>query len=166
MLVKTGVHHYSSNNIVLGMVCGKYYRVCTLAIIDRDDSFFKIYIYWLCYYSCPIYPPHSTPSCPPLPSHITHLWFMPMGHTYKFFGSYISYTILTLPLSIFYLPFMLLIEKIVWEKRFVALQKACIWWSKFRSVRMPSMMFNGDTLLPLWSQWRRRVLEHQGTCGY
>ena len=30
-----------------------------------------------------------------------------MGHTYKFFGFYISYTILTLPLSIFYLPFML-----------------------------------------------------------
>ena len=34
---------------------------------------------------------------------------MSMGHTYKFFGVYtISYTILTLPLSIFYLPFMLL----------------------------------------------------------
>ena len=32
-----------------------------------------------------------------------------MGHTYKFFGFYISYTILTFPLSIFYLPFMLLI---------------------------------------------------------
>ena len=34
---------------------------------------------------------------------------MSMGHTYKIFGFYISYTILTLPLSIFYLPFMLLI---------------------------------------------------------
>ena len=34
---------------------------------------------------------------------------MSMGCTYKFFGFYISYTILTLPLSIFYLPFMLLI---------------------------------------------------------
>ena len=34
---------------------------------------------------------------------------MSLGHTYKFFGFYISYTILTLPLSIFYLPFMLLI---------------------------------------------------------
>ena len=39
--------------------------------------------------------------CPPL--------FMSMGHTYKFFGFYISYAILNLPLSIFYLPFMLLI---------------------------------------------------------
>ena len=35
--------------------------------------------------------------------------FMSMGRTYKFFGFYISYTILTLPLSIFYLSFMLLI---------------------------------------------------------
>ena len=32
---------------------------------------------------------------------------MSMGHTYKFFGLYISYTILNLPLSVFYLPFML-----------------------------------------------------------
>ena len=31
-----------------------------------------------------------------------------MGHTYKFFGFYISYTILTLPLSIFHLSSMLL----------------------------------------------------------
>ena len=30
--------------------------------------FFKIYL--LCYYSCPISPPHSTPSCPSPPSHI------------------------------------------------------------------------------------------------
>uniref|UniRef100_A0A8D0NPW4 Large ribosomal subunit protein eL30 n=1 Tax=Sus scrofa TaxID=9823 RepID=A0A8D0NPW4_PIG len=34
MLAKTGVHHYSGNNIELGTACGKYYRVCTLAIID------------------------------------------------------------------------------------------------------------------------------------
>ena len=34
---------------------------------------------------------------------------MSMGRTYKFFGFYISYTILTFPLSIFYLPFMLLV---------------------------------------------------------
>ncbi|XP_023075293.1 60S ribosomal protein L30-like isoform X2 [Piliocolobus tephrosceles] len=38
MLAKTGVHHYSGNNIELGTACGKYYRVCTLAIIDPDDS--------------------------------------------------------------------------------------------------------------------------------
>ena len=37
-------------------------------------SFFKKYIYWLCYYSCPIsHPPYSTPSCPPPPSHIPPL---------------------------------------------------------------------------------------------
>ena len=34
---------------------------------------------------------------------------MSMGHTYKFFGFYISYTIFTLPLSIFHLSSMLLI---------------------------------------------------------
>ncbi|KAF3822534.1 hypothetical protein GH733_007908 [Mirounga leonina] len=27
MLSKTGVHHYSGNNIELGTACGKYYRV-------------------------------------------------------------------------------------------------------------------------------------------
>ena len=35
--------------------------------------FFKKYIYWLCYYSCPISPLHSTPSCPIPPSHIPAL---------------------------------------------------------------------------------------------
>uniref|UniRef100_A0A8C0BJH0 Large ribosomal subunit protein eL30 n=1 Tax=Buteo japonicus TaxID=224669 RepID=A0A8C0BJH0_9AVES len=38
MLAKTGVHHYSGNNIELGTACGKYYRVCTLAIIDPGMS--------------------------------------------------------------------------------------------------------------------------------
>uniref|UniRef100_A0A5F9DSQ7 Large ribosomal subunit protein eL30 n=1 Tax=Oryctolagus cuniculus TaxID=9986 RepID=A0A5F9DSQ7_RABIT len=38
MLAKTGVHHYSGNNIELGTACGKYYRVCTLSIIDPGDS--------------------------------------------------------------------------------------------------------------------------------
>ncbi|RLW13487.1 hypothetical protein DV515_00000427 [Chloebia gouldiae] len=38
MLAKTGVHHYSGNNIELGTACGKYYRVCTLAIIDPGNS--------------------------------------------------------------------------------------------------------------------------------
>ena len=52
----------------------------------------------------PLHPAYPLPSTfPPPPK------FMSMGHTYKFFGFYISYTILTLPLSIFYLPFMLLI---------------------------------------------------------
>ncbi|XP_043828286.1 60S ribosomal protein L30-like [Dromiciops gliroides] len=38
MLAKIGIHHYSGNNIELGTACGKYYRVCTLAIIDPGDS--------------------------------------------------------------------------------------------------------------------------------
>uniref|UniRef100_A0A8C9UJA0 Large ribosomal subunit protein eL30 n=1 Tax=Spermophilus dauricus TaxID=99837 RepID=A0A8C9UJA0_SPEDA len=38
MLAKTGVHHYSGNNIELGTACGKCYRVCTLSIIDPGDS--------------------------------------------------------------------------------------------------------------------------------
>merc|ERR1712243_394384 len=38
MLAKTGVHHYSGNNIELGTACGKYFRVCGLAITDPGDS--------------------------------------------------------------------------------------------------------------------------------
>ncbi|KAJ2946428.1 hypothetical protein O0L34_g12469 [Tuta absoluta] len=38
LLAKTGVHHYSGNNIELGTACGKYYRCCTLAITDPGDS--------------------------------------------------------------------------------------------------------------------------------
>mmetsp|Transcript_36125 Transcript_36125/g.80398 ORF Transcript_36125/g.80398 Transcript_36125/m.80398 type:complete len:115 (+) Transcript_36125:86-430(+) len=38
MLAKTGVHHYSGNNVDLGTACGKYYRVCVLAITDPGDS--------------------------------------------------------------------------------------------------------------------------------
>ncbi|XP_030187390.1 60S ribosomal protein L30-like [Lynx canadensis] len=38
MLAKTGVHDYSGNTIELGTACGKYYRVCTLTIIDPGDS--------------------------------------------------------------------------------------------------------------------------------
>ncbi|KAM8896138.1 large ribosomal subunit protein eL30-like [Lycaon pictus] len=38
MLAKTGVHHYTGNNIGLHIACVKYYRVCTLAIIDPRDS--------------------------------------------------------------------------------------------------------------------------------
>ena len=46
----------------------------------------------------PLHPAHSLP-----PTFPPCLYFMSMGHTYKFFGFYISYTIVTLPLSIFYL---------------------------------------------------------------
>ena len=52
------------------------------------------------------------PFPPPTPLHPAHPLpptFPPIVHIHKFFGFYISYTILTLPLSIFYLPFMLLI---------------------------------------------------------
>merc|ERR1712183_1228722 len=38
MLSKTGVHHYDGHNIELGTACGKYFRVCTLAITDAGDS--------------------------------------------------------------------------------------------------------------------------------
>uniref|UniRef100_A0A2K6ML78 Large ribosomal subunit protein eL30 n=1 Tax=Rhinopithecus bieti TaxID=61621 RepID=A0A2K6ML78_RHIBE len=38
MLANTGVHHYSGNNTELGTASGKYYRVCTLAIIDPGNS--------------------------------------------------------------------------------------------------------------------------------
>ncbi|KAL2630286.1 hypothetical protein R1flu_014972 [Riccia fluitans] len=38
MLSKTGVHHYSGNNVDLGTACKKYYRVCTLSITDPGDS--------------------------------------------------------------------------------------------------------------------------------
>ncbi|KAG3274596.1 60S ribosomal protein L30-like [Ictidomys tridecemlineatus] len=38
MLAKTGVHHYNVNNIELSTAGGKYYRVCTLSIIDPGDS--------------------------------------------------------------------------------------------------------------------------------
>ncbi|XP_038193476.1 60S ribosomal protein L30-like [Arvicola amphibius] len=38
MLAKTGVHHYSGNNIELGTACGKYYRICTPAIFDPSGS--------------------------------------------------------------------------------------------------------------------------------
>ena len=51
----------------------------------------------------PFPPLHSTLSCTLPPSHIPPLQFMSMGHTYKFFGFYISCTILTLPL-VYFLP--------------------------------------------------------------
>ncbi|XP_077293436.1 ribosomal protein L30 [Arctopsyche grandis] len=38
MLARTGVHHYTGNNIELGTACGKYYRVCTMSITDPGDS--------------------------------------------------------------------------------------------------------------------------------
>uniref|UniRef100_A0A674BY00 Large ribosomal subunit protein eL30 n=1 Tax=Salmo trutta TaxID=8032 RepID=A0A674BY00_SALTR len=44
MLAKTGVHHYSGNNIELGTACGKYFRVCTLAIIDPGECPIRLHV--------------------------------------------------------------------------------------------------------------------------
>lgn len=38
MLSRTGVHHYTGNNIDLGTACGKYFRVGCLAVTDAGDS--------------------------------------------------------------------------------------------------------------------------------
>lgn len=38
MLVKIGVYYYIGNNIELGIVCGKYFRVLVFSIIDFGDS--------------------------------------------------------------------------------------------------------------------------------
>ena len=38
MLAKTGVHHYSGNNILLGTACGKMYRCSVLSVTDQGDS--------------------------------------------------------------------------------------------------------------------------------
>jgi len=38
MLAKTGVHHYTGNNIDLGTACGKYCRCSVLSITDPGDS--------------------------------------------------------------------------------------------------------------------------------
>eukprot|EP00241_Pyramimonas_parkeae_P009304 CAMPEP_0114258408 /NCGR_PEP_ID=MMETSP0058-20121206/19314_1 /TAXON_ID=36894 /ORGANISM="Pyramimonas parkeae, CCMP726" /LENGTH=127 /DNA_ID=CAMNT_0001373327 /DNA_START=69 /DNA_END=449 /DNA_ORIENTATION=+ len=37
MLAKTGVHHYTGNNVELGTACGRYYRVCCLSITDPGN---------------------------------------------------------------------------------------------------------------------------------
>uniref|UniRef100_A0A4W5QAX7 Large ribosomal subunit protein eL30 n=1 Tax=Hucho hucho TaxID=62062 RepID=A0A4W5QAX7_9TELE len=67
MLAKTGVHHYSGNNIELGTACGKYFRVCTLAIIDPGE--------------CPIRPPvlFTTPVLLDNPLVSSLMWFI---HTF------------------------------------------------------------------------------------
>jgi len=38
MLAKTGVHHYTGNNLDLGTACGKFFRVSCLSITDAGDS--------------------------------------------------------------------------------------------------------------------------------
>ena len=73
-------------------------------------TFFKVYFID---YAITVVPLFSSPLFPsilhsPSNHHSPHQ-FMSMGGTYKFFGFSISYTILTLPLSILYLSFMFLI---------------------------------------------------------
>jgi len=38
MLSKTGVHHYTGNNVDLGTACGKLHRVSVLTVTDPGDS--------------------------------------------------------------------------------------------------------------------------------
>merc|ERR1712224_398469 len=38
MLSKTGVHHFNGNNVDLGTVCGKFFRICSMSITDPGDS--------------------------------------------------------------------------------------------------------------------------------
>ncbi len=38
MLSRTGVHHYTGNNIEMGTACGKFFRVGVLSITDAGDS--------------------------------------------------------------------------------------------------------------------------------
>ncbi|XP_021555597.1 60S ribosomal protein L30-like [Neomonachus schauinslandi] len=38
MSARSGVHHDNGNNIELGTARGKYYRLCTLAVIDPGES--------------------------------------------------------------------------------------------------------------------------------
>ena len=44
MLAKTGVHHYSGNNVDLGTACGKYFHVGALAITDPGkNKFYNVF---------------------------------------------------------------------------------------------------------------------------
>ena len=82
-----------------------------LTILILIFHVFKIYFIDCAFIVAHFFPIYSPPPCTQPPTCIPCLSFMSMGGcTCKFFGFYISYTILNLPLSIFYLPFMLLIS--------------------------------------------------------
>ena len=96
--------------------------ILVFSLIKKLDKIFEVHFwylyvsnyilnifYWLCYYSSPIFSP-LFPSALHILSypHSPHI-LMYVGCTYKFFGFYIFYIILNLPLSIFYLPSILLI---------------------------------------------------------
>ena len=86
-----------------------------LAVITLEYWFSKIYFidYTITVvpFFLPLVPLYPVPSLLPSFSSYHHSppEFMSRGHTYKFFGFSTSYSILNLPLSILYLPFMLLI---------------------------------------------------------
>ena len=74
-----------------------------------SQVFLKIYFIDYAITVVPISPFIPLHPALPLPPTFPPISFMSMGNTYKFLGFSISYTILNLPLSILYLPFMLLI---------------------------------------------------------
>ena len=71
--------------------------------------FFKNIFYWLCYYSCPIFPPHSPPSWTPPPTHIPLFSSCPCVIHISSLATTFPILFLPPPPSIFYLPSMLLI---------------------------------------------------------
>jgi hypothetical protein len=50
MLAKTGVHHYTGNNIELGTACGKYFRVSNVItpLLFDTDVRHKLPVFVLC----------------------------------------------------------------------------------------------------------------------
>ena len=72
------------------------------------NGILKIYLIDYAITLVPLFPPLLPSTLHPPPNGIPQSQFMSMGCTYKFFGFYISDTILNLPLFILYLLFMLL----------------------------------------------------------
>ena len=96
-----------------------FVSTCYFLFLFPFFKFFKVYLIDYAVTIVPFFPSHLFPSAQhplslqhsPTLVHSTTLVHS-MGLTYKFFGFYISYIILNLPLSILYLPFMLLIPGI------------------------------------------------------
>ena len=90
------------------LICPFIIRKCPYMFFALRSTF-KIF-YWLCYHSCHIFfSPLFLSTLYPPPTIIPLPYFMSVGCTYKFFGFYMSFTVLNLLLSILYLPFTLLI---------------------------------------------------------
>ena len=85
-------------------------------------------LFQLSHFLSPLFPStlHPPPTSIPPPQ------FMSIGHTYKFLGFSIFHTTLNLPLSILYLPFMLLIPCSI--KLTQVILNNCLWntdWGKY-----------------------------------